>query len=361
VQYLYGHDCLGEFRDDEPLYYLPDAEGYVRQGVDADGAIISAWLFDPDGTVVEGPSGPVSHLICGGVYDWSTGLLYKGGRYFDPALGIWLALLPLMVVQGWRKRKDKRQWVLLVCVGLFVVGMLVGCERPELPKEEDLEVLCTEVPTMSSTPQILPLTTNFTLLAGSDVQDINSLDVEISSANQVLNQPITIEPGQQDPPRIQIVRGGVKRMNEEQTRQVLGGDLIVNILTGEPSDLFQYNRRSHNGIDLTVYYVQDTDFYGGGAAMYRSYSFDASILIENDGGVGAPKTLAHEVMHILGLDHLPDEDDKGIMHGVARENYDNNLMISGGSREELSWLQLQRAAQGYRNSPRLYPTPTPSW
>jgi hypothetical protein len=40
----------------------------------------------------------VSHLVCGGVYDWSTGLIHKGGRYFDPALGIWLALGPLVVV-----------------------------------------------------------------------------------------------------------------------------------------------------------------------------------------------------------------------------------------------------------------------
>ena len=91
VSYLYGHDCLGEQRGDELalsgaegwLYYLHDAEGYVRQGADAEGDVVSAWLFDPDGTVLEGPNGPVSHLICGGVYDWSTGLIYRGGRYFD--------------------------------------------------------------------------------------------------------------------------------------------------------------------------------------------------------------------------------------------------------------------------------------
>ncbi len=77
--------------------------------------------------MLEGPNGPVSHLICGGVYDGSTGLIYRGGRYFDPNLGIWLALMPLMVAQGWRKRKDRRKGVLLVCVGLFAVGMLAGC------------------------------------------------------------------------------------------------------------------------------------------------------------------------------------------------------------------------------------------
>jgi hypothetical protein len=34
VHYLYSRDCLGELRDDEWLYYLNDAIGYVRQGVD---------------------------------------------------------------------------------------------------------------------------------------------------------------------------------------------------------------------------------------------------------------------------------------------------------------------------------------
>jgi YD repeat-containing protein len=100
VHYLYGRDCLGELRDDQWLYYLNDATGYVRQGVDDQEQMVSGWLFDPDGVVLEGPEGPVSHLVCGGVYDWSTGLIYKGGRYFDPMLGIWLALMPLVVVQS---------------------------------------------------------------------------------------------------------------------------------------------------------------------------------------------------------------------------------------------------------------------
>ena len=111
-----------------------------------DGQIVSAWLFDPDGTMLEGPTGPVSHLICGGVYDWSTGLIYRGGRYFDPNLGIWLAPIPLMVVQGWRKRKDRRQWVLLLCVGLFAVGSLAGCGNPPAG-QPPLTVCSTPPPT----------------------------------------------------------------------------------------------------------------------------------------------------------------------------------------------------------------------
>ncbi len=64
VSYLYGRNCLGEQRDDTWLYYLHDGTGHVRQGADANGAVSGAWLFDPDGTVLAGPDGPVSHLIC---------------------------------------------------------------------------------------------------------------------------------------------------------------------------------------------------------------------------------------------------------------------------------------------------------
>jgi len=69
VSYLYGHDCLGERRDGEWLYYLNDVEGLVRQGADEQGQVESAWLFDPNGLVLSGPEGPVSHLVCGGVRD----------------------------------------------------------------------------------------------------------------------------------------------------------------------------------------------------------------------------------------------------------------------------------------------------
>jgi hypothetical protein len=103
--YLVGHDTLGRFAGGEPglsgvegwLYYLSDAEGLVRQGTDEQSQVVSSWLFDPDGAVLEGPEEPVSHLVCGGVYDWSTGLIYKDGRYFDPLLGIWLTMLPGMI------------------------------------------------------------------------------------------------------------------------------------------------------------------------------------------------------------------------------------------------------------------------
>jgi len=141
-----GRDCLGEFRDGEALYYLPDAEGLVRQGTDAQGDLVSAWLFDPDGALLEGPDGPVSHLVCGGVYDQSTGLLYKGGRYFDPSLGIWLALLPLLVVRRKKKRRGY-PWVMVLalCLG-GMSGVLTACGGGGKASREFLESICIDVP-----------------------------------------------------------------------------------------------------------------------------------------------------------------------------------------------------------------------
>jgi len=137
VLYLYGHECLGEWRDGQWFYYLADAEGLVRQGVDAGGEVMSGWLFDPEGVVLEGPEGPVSHLVCGGVYDWSTGLIYKDGRYFDPALGIWLALAPLVMVQSWRGRRTKWRgettiwWAIVLLIS--VSGILTACGKETTP------------------------------------------------------------------------------------------------------------------------------------------------------------------------------------------------------------------------------------
>lgn len=150
--YLYGHDCLGELRDDEWLYYLPDAEGLVRQGTDEQGEVVSSWLFDPDGVVLEGPEGPVSHLVCAGVYDWSTGLIYRDGHYFDPLLGIWLALTPLVVVQSWRGRKKRWRggpWVVVMM--LFIVGAsgtLTACNPPQPPTP----TACVEITTSFGPP-----------------------------------------------------------------------------------------------------------------------------------------------------------------------------------------------------------------
>jgi len=96
--------------------------------------------------VLEGPEGPVSHLVCGGVYDWSTGLIYRGGRYFDPTLGLWLALAPLVVVQSWRGRKQQKgwPWLSLWLLSLCLVSLLTACRTEGTPTPKQL---CIEMPT----------------------------------------------------------------------------------------------------------------------------------------------------------------------------------------------------------------------
>ncbi len=164
--YLYGHGCPGEVRDGNLLYYLTDGRGYVRQLADADGAIVDAWLYTPDGGIMSGPAGPVSHLVCGGIYDWSTGLIYKGGRYFDPTMGIWLALSPLMVVGlGQRKIRGKKQqqsrwYFLLVLVVLAASGILIGCAPDtaaptRVPNAVVKDLICTDADTTYETKGFL--------------------------------------------------------------------------------------------------------------------------------------------------------------------------------------------------------------
>jgi YD repeat-containing protein len=131
--YLYGRQCIGEVNDAAQAwsYYLGDGAGRVRQVSDEAGAIDFAWSYTTLGEVLSGPKGYHVLLDCpDGVYDWSTGLILLNGRYFDPTLGIWIALGPLMMVQLWQGRKKKRRrriWyalLLVVCVG----GWLTACD-----------------------------------------------------------------------------------------------------------------------------------------------------------------------------------------------------------------------------------------
>jgi hypothetical protein len=82
------------------------------------------------------------------MYDSSTGLIYRDGRYFDPLLGIWLALMPLIVVQSWKRRKKGRgwSWCSLLLLGICLTGVLTGCEDGG----EGSPVPCTDWPTLKS-------------------------------------------------------------------------------------------------------------------------------------------------------------------------------------------------------------------
>ena len=98
--YLYGRACLAEGVTDlsteetEWRFCLYDGNGLVRQTVDESAQPTSAWTFSPEEAVLLGEQGAVTHLFCEGdaVYDWSTGLIYKNGNYYDPTLNLWLSL-----------------------------------------------------------------------------------------------------------------------------------------------------------------------------------------------------------------------------------------------------------------------------
>jgi hypothetical protein len=172
--YLYGLECIGELVDagepetEEWRYYQRDGNNLVRQTTNSQAEITLAWAYSPDGAVLIGAKGPVTNLGCGDIYDWSTGLVYKDGRYFDPNLGIWLTLAPFVVWQLYkpgkrggksrRKRRDRKQLFLLLLFLLVIALGLSGCNPPPDPtRMPTLEPTATPCPTPTLTPSNTPM------------------------------------------------------------------------------------------------------------------------------------------------------------------------------------------------------------
>lgn len=139
--YLYGLACIGEQVDvgdaqnSQWRYYHQDGNRLVRQTTNEDAEVTLAWTYSPEGAIVIGEEGPVTHLGCDGntTYDFSTGLIFKNGNYFDPNTGIWLTMGGLVVWNGRqtrpsnrRQRKRSRKWLLLLLFFLIVL-LLTGC------------------------------------------------------------------------------------------------------------------------------------------------------------------------------------------------------------------------------------------
>ena len=71
-------------------YYLTDHLGSVVGLVDATGAQVAAYSYDPYGTTrtATGPAAAANpHRYTGGYLDTTTGLYKLGARYYDPTLG----------------------------------------------------------------------------------------------------------------------------------------------------------------------------------------------------------------------------------------------------------------------------------
>ncbi len=148
--YLYGLACLGEQVDADDAqnsawrYYQRDGQNLVRQTTNEETAVTLAWTFTPEGAVLLGEEGPVTNLDCSGnaIYDFSTGLIFKNGNYFDPSNGIWITLSGVVIYQVWVPQRDKRRsngrerkWLYIFLFLLLIVLFLAGCgdgERPAL-------------------------------------------------------------------------------------------------------------------------------------------------------------------------------------------------------------------------------------
>lgn len=132
----------------------------MRQTSNQQAQITLAWTYSPGGGVLIGEKGPVTNLGCGDMYDWSTGLVYKNGNYFDPNLGIWLTFSPLVIWGRWfsRGKRNRRKITgsnrfLLVLSLLLLAATLSGCNQPN-PSE--LPECRTPIPMPSITPAQTP-------------------------------------------------------------------------------------------------------------------------------------------------------------------------------------------------------------
>jgi len=155
--YLQGRALIGEHRGGW-TYPLRDGEGSVRQEVDGDGNIVVARSYRPFGGILqEQGQYETAFGFLGAQLDRVSGLLYAGGRYYDPATGryltpqrgfdpyrprtlnpyvplqdpaLWL-LAPLGVVAALLGRKKWRKsgyWLLvLLVVGIGASVLLSGC------------------------------------------------------------------------------------------------------------------------------------------------------------------------------------------------------------------------------------------
>jgi hypothetical protein len=172
--YLYGLECIGELVNaDEPesewRYYHQDGNHLVRQTTNIQATVTLAWTYSPEGAIILGEEGPVTHLGCEGntTYDFSTGLIFKNGRYFDPNTGIWLTLSGMVVYQAWvpwkkRDYRDKRshrrmtiKWLVILLLLVFIL-VLAGC-GPAQSSTQGLKPTETPCPTPTLFPTFDPV------------------------------------------------------------------------------------------------------------------------------------------------------------------------------------------------------------
>jgi len=182
--YLHGQNPIAEYSN-EWAYQLRDGTGSVRQVADGSGNITLARTYKPFGGILqEQGTYETAFGFLGAQLDRVSGLLYAGGRYYDPATGryltprrdfnpydprtlnryaplqdptLWL-LAPLGLVTALlgRKRRKWGHWLLLLLVvGAGISIVLVGCAPPP-PSTPTPEPSPPSPPTQPPTPEPTP-------------------------------------------------------------------------------------------------------------------------------------------------------------------------------------------------------------
>ena len=165
--------CLAEQKDaDDPegeewRYYHRDGNSLVRQTSNTQAEVTLTWTYSPEGGVLLGEEGPVTNLGCTGnaTYDFSTGLIFKNGNYFDPNTGIWITLGGVFVwrAQQQSRRRNRRlgkkkRRLLLILLFLLLVMTLAGCGGGSSTNGDPTATPCpTYTPIPSHPPTDTPL------------------------------------------------------------------------------------------------------------------------------------------------------------------------------------------------------------
>ncbi len=116
--------------------------------------------FSPEGAVILGEEGDT-------IYDWSTGLIFKRGRYFDPNTGIWLTMggamiwhhQPIRLSRCQRRQYSKQRRVYLLLLLLLIVLILTGCgdeDSTATPSDPTATCTWTPTPTPAENPNLPP-------------------------------------------------------------------------------------------------------------------------------------------------------------------------------------------------------------
>ncbi len=358
--YLYGLECIAELVDDgEPesewRFYHRDGRDFVRQTTNTQATITLAWTYSPEGMVLIGERGPVTHLDCGegAVYDWSTGLIFKNGRYFDPGKALWITVSGAVVYSGRLSRRYKRKRSkqsrllrLFVITLMLLMLALTGCDNPGPIDETPTPTPCapelaTPVPPLE-TPLYLPI--DIVLF-----YDWRPIPVPPSS------DKIFYEYDDYYPVRdIQIANDIFMQANiiiQQQNTTQIDAPLTEEVLSigysGQPTGRTVYDfdvvdertrlmSTSNNGNVITAYYVPVIQYgnnqTAGGVAhippetIIEHYPSNmapalASSLEESSFAVSAhetyaitsERTFAHELGHVLGLGHM-NNDPNNLMY-----------------------------------------------